>query len=108
MPSAKDLIYWQWIAAEAAAIHSDGCTAVTEWHQPCCFEHDLACVYAKDPRDAYRLHMAGGENVWVYAADMSRRQADAMFYACNRERSGPIGDARSFFRWIGVRLGAWF
>lgn len=102
----KDAAYWAWIAEEAKAMKSDGCTAATDWHVECCWEHDLACEYGRDPEDAYRIHLAGGANVWAYAAKLSRRKADKRFKSCNMKRSGPVGDVRSFFRYLGVRIGA--
>ena len=101
--------YWKFIDDEARGAGSDGCTKVSEWHQPCCQEHDLACHYGKNPRSAYALYCARPDRpYWVEAEDMSRRQADYMFGNCNLEWSdgSPIGKVRSIVRFIGVRIGA--
>lgn len=105
------LNYWQFIAQEAEAIGADGCTGVSEWHRECCLEHDLACHYGKDPRSAYDKYKYGSWVVegdwWYLAEDMSRRQADYAFATCNYEWSATHkGRIRSFFRFLGVRIGA--
>ena len=106
------LNYWQWIEQEARAINADGCTGVSEWHRECCFEHDLACRYGKDDRAAYAFYtvypLADDHSAWwALATAMSRRQADYMFATCNYEWSATkLGRVRSFFRFLGVRLGA--
>lgn len=35
--------YWTRVRARATALGSDGCTAVSEWLQDCCYEHDVHC-----------------------------------------------------------------
>lgn len=107
MAITKDDAYWKFITDEAERRGSDGCTLVSEWNQRCCYEHDLGCS-GKDPEDAFRLHMEGGENVWEYAAPLSRRQADLRFYSCNRAAGSGFKDRlRSCLRFLGVRIGAW-
>jgi len=100
--------YWAWVAAEAARIGSDGCTCVSEWHQPCCLEHDLACHFGREPFSAYLASLAGSASPWLEAKDMPRRKADEMFGECNFKASGknPGGWFRSGIRFLGVRLGA--
>lgn len=100
--------YWKFIEDEAKAIKSDGCTGVSEWHQPCCFEHDLACYWKKDPRSAYAFYTAEENGpYWSMAAPMSRREADYMFAVCNFQWSPTKGGkVRSAVRFLGVRLGA--
>jgi hypothetical protein len=104
----QKLNYWQFIEHEARRIGADGCTGVSEWHQPCCFEHDLACRYGRNPRSAYAFYWANPDCAfWAYAETMSRRQADSMFASCNYEWSVSTGArCRSFVRYLGVRLGA--
>lgn len=100
--------YWTWVRAEAARIGSDGCTGVSEWHQDCCLEHDLACEFGRDPFSAWQMSLAGSASPWLDASDMPRRTADRMFRSCNLDRSGnPLTDFRSLVRYLGVRLGAW-
>lgn len=115
-PSIKDQ-YYLWCEAEARKINSDGCTAVSEWHKRCCFEHDLACHYGKDPRDAFKIWASEhGDNdsgwplnPWPVAKPLSRRDADKRFAACNFSMSrNPLEYARSGIRYIGVRLGAFW
>lgn len=105
--TGRDTLYWSWVAKEAARIGSDGCTCVSEWHHPCCLEHDLACHFGKDPFEAYLLSLAGSANPWLGAKWMPRRKADIMFGECNFQASGTIeGKFRSLVRYLGVRLGA--
>jgi len=99
--------YYDWIRAEAARLHSDGCTGVSEWHQECCFEHDLACLFGRDPVDAYQRASWRQKDPWSVAKEMSRAEADKMFAVCNFEHSsGGGGYLRALVRYWGVRLGA--
>lgn len=103
----EDAAFIDWVVAEAALAKSDGCTAVSEWNQWCCFEHDLACRYGKDPRVAFKLWQYGLADPWTCAPSLSRRDADKRFAACNWRRSkGLIDRTRTGVRYIGVRLGA--
>ncbi len=100
--------YWRFIEKEAQKVGSDGCTGVSEWNRECCLEHDLACHYEKNPHSAYEFYVAGVRNFWVQAEEMTRRQADYQFGACNIAWSPTkVGKVRSFFRFIGVRIGAY-
>lgn len=97
-------IYKKWVETEAAKINSDGCSVVSEWHQWCCFEHDLACHYGKDPREAIKVG-------WENAPKLSRRDADKRYAACNLAMSSPKKPweyLRSVGRYIGVRLGSFW
>jgi hypothetical protein len=103
------MTYEQWVAREAEDIKSDGCTGVSEWHHECCLEHDLACRWGKNPTDAFRLwEVEEYPLYWLKAEPMTRREADFMFLRCNERLSGknPITHVRSFFRFVGVRIGA--
>ena len=106
--------YWQFIEEQARYLGSDGCTVVSEWHRECCFEHDLACHYKKDPRSAYAhyTYFPGADEPsdwWALADPMSRREADYAFARCNYDWSyNTQGRIRSFIRFLGVRLGAFF
>ena len=98
--SGRNSAYWDWIKAEALRTHSDGCTGVSEWHHECCLEHDLACLFGKNPLSAFEVG-------WDLAAEMSRSQADKMFAGCNFDHSsGGGGYLRSLIRYWGVRAGA--
>lgn len=93
--------YWDWVRAEAAAIKSDGCSKVSEWHRECCLEHDLGYYYGRDPREAFRSD-------WASAPKIERGEVDRRFLDCMQERS-PLrdGSPRAAVRWLGVRVGAW-
>jgi hypothetical protein len=92
--------YYKWVREEAAKIGSDACTASKDWQVHCCYEHDLACYYKRDPKVAYSLG-------WAEAPLMTRREADKMFTKCNLASSrGFLGTARSLLRYVGVRMGA--
>lgn len=40
--------YWQRVRDRAAALGSDGCTAVSEWNRDCCLLHDVMCRTGMD------------------------------------------------------------
>ena len=40
--------YWARVEARAKALGSDGCTQVSEWHQRCCWLHDVMCRSGMD------------------------------------------------------------
>lgn len=98
--------YWQWVRDEAEQIGSDGCSAVMGFHVECCFEHDLAFYYARDPRDAYRAMREGVSpaKAWADADPITRAEADARFRRChqNRSRFGRWSPMAAY-RWLGVR-----
>lgn len=85
--------YIEWLKEEAAKINSDGCTCVTEWHQACCFEHDLSWSYGRDPMVAFT---AG----WSAAPVLSCWAANWRFKRCNGS------SLRSWVRFLGVTVGA--
>jgi hypothetical protein len=89
--------YYDWIKAEALKINSDGCSRVLDIHKVCCYEHDLAYFYGRDPQKAYVVG-------WGLAAKISRSDADEYFKHCNL-LMGP--SALAWWRWMGVRLGGW-
>lgn len=106
---AQIAAYYAWCTAEAKKINSDGCTAVSEWHQQCCFEHDLGIHYKKDPRAAFALAIQGIPNPWDLAPELSRREDDKRFAECNFKFSKSWKDKlRTGVRYIGVRLGAFW
>jgi hypothetical protein len=108
-PPSQEELFYLWCEAEARKINSDGCTAVSEWHERCCFEHDLACHYGKDPRAAALAASKGVPNYWEVAPKLSRRDADKRFAGCNFHMSrNPLEYLRSGIRFLGVRLGALF
>lgn len=103
------LTYEEWVESEAQRINSDGCTAVPDWQVWCCYEHDLACHYGKDPRDAFQRLLNGNPFYWSDAAPITRRNADLRFTGCNLRKSrGLLGTIRSLIRYVGVRIGAFF
>ena len=96
--------YWIWIRSEAALIDTDGCSAVSGLKIECCFEHDLAYYFAKDPRDAYRLWRQEVLHPWLVAEPIDREESDRRFKDCHRNRSifgrySPM----ALYRWLGVR-----
>jgi len=96
--------YKDWIVSEAIAVASDKCTFALDWNVWCCYEHDLACLYAKDPRDAYLHWQAGCKDYWLQADYMRRSAADKRFWRCNRELDPSIiGKLRGDARYLGVR-----
>lgn len=106
--------YKTFVTDEAERIGSDKCTLALDWNVWCCYEHDLSCHFAKDPRDAYRLHRGGVADYWGQAKAHPRREADQRFWRCNRKavpktmgrlkRWGWM--LRSDVRYLGVRIGA--
>lgn len=103
------MTYRSWVRQEAIRIKSDKCTFARDWNVWCCYEHDLACHFGKDPRSAYRKWRAGAslEQAWLTADSMRRRQADLRFWKCNEQRSQTKWEkTRSKVRYIGVRIGA--
>lgn len=110
----KVSLYWSWVESEAALIDSDGCTKVTGFRSACCWEHDLAFYYAKNPRSAYRLYIGGTPDYWQQADPITFDQANGDFRTCHAQRS-TLGawwwlNPLNVIRWRGVvRLsrGAW-
>jgi hypothetical protein len=99
--------YDEFVTLEAIKINSDKCTFATDWNVWCCYEHDLACHYAKDPRDAFERARAGYPNYWQVAKELRRKDADKRFWQCNRAKAPSLaGRLRSDVRYLGVRLGA--
>jgi hypothetical protein len=95
------LAYQEWIISEALKIHSDKCTFAKDWNVWCCYEHDLACHFKKDPRSAFQLQS------WALAVPLSRKEADRRFWRCNRRQEPSAwGRFRSDLRYLGVRIGA--
>lgn len=84
--------YKEWVQSEAAKIKSDGCTGVPDFHKDCCFEHDLAYYYGRDPRAAFVTKS------WSLAAKISRSETDARFRECQ-------GDLMGIWRWIFMKAG---
>lgn len=102
-------LYAEWVREEAQRMNSDGCTAVSEWNQWCCFEHDLGCEYLKDPKDAFRLWQSGEQLYWTMAKSISRREVDQRYALCNfRNSQGLVDWSRTGVRYLGVRIkGIW-
>lgn len=108
----KVQMYWTWVESEAALIDSDGCTGVSGFFRQCCWEHDLAFWYAKDPRSAYRLYLEGIANYWDGADPIDFHPANDRFKKCHvqRTRWGNLSRLWAWWRWRGVeRLsrGSW-
>jgi hypothetical protein len=85
--------YWSRVRARAKALGSDGCTAVSEWNHDCCLHHDIMCRTGQD----------------IDGNPVTRQEADYLFWECNRRMSRFSWlSPRSWWRWIGVRFGAWW
>ena len=87
--------YWARVRTRAAALGSDGCTSVAEWNRDCCLHHDIMCRTGMD----------------VDGNPVTRQEADWLFWECNRLRAGDYLSylsPRSWFRYAGVRIGAWW
>lgn len=100
-------LYWDWVRSEAALIDSDGCTRVSGIQHECCWEHDLAFYYAKDPRAAYRRYLNGDTDPWLRADVITFEQANGRFRKCHTARS-VMGwlNPMAWWRYGGVRWGA--
>ena len=105
----KNLLYWNWIESEAALIESDGCTRVSGLFRECCWEHDLAFRYGKDPRSAYLIWIRSGDRVraWTEADPISFDKANSDFKNCHIQRTklGILSflNPFSWWRWRGVQ-----
>jgi len=88
--------YWTRVEARAKALGSDGCTAVSDrWNLQCCWLHDIMLKTHAD--------MDGNA--------VTRQEADWLFWECNRQRAFlrlSWLDPRSWVRYVGVRIGAWW
>lgn len=81
------------VEQRARELGSDGCTQVNEWNRICCLLHDIMCRTGMD----------------IDGNAVTREEADYLFWECNRQRT-PLSwlSPRSWVRWAGVRLGAWW
>lgn len=85
--------YWQRVRERAARLGTDGCTQVSEWNRECCLHHDIMCRTGMD----------------IDGNPITRQEADWLFWECNRQRTPfSVLSPRSWVRWAGVRLGAWW
>ena len=109
------MTYHEWVEHEAILYKSDRCTLSIDWNVWCCLEHDLSCLFGKDPRDAYRLWKCGETDIWLKAKEHQRRDADKRFWKCNREMvkkhhgnffTRRLLLLRTDVRYLGVRVGA--
>lgn len=97
--------YWNFCRSEAALLDTDGCSQVSGFHVECCFEHDIAYRYGKDPRDAYLHFKSGSLDYWKDAKPITRGETDRRFRKCHQARS-KFGkySPMALYRWVGVRL----
>jgi len=85
--------YWQRVRERATELGSDGCTASSEWNRDCCLLHDVMVRTGAD----------------MNGHALTRAEADYLFWECNRQRTVlSMLSPRSWARWVGVRLGAWW
>lgn len=87
MRTAPD--HWERVRSIAAALGSDGCSGVPDFHLDACLEHDI--------------HYRTGKT--IYGTPLTRAQADARFRRCIQQRSifGRFSPM-AWWRWAGVRL----
>lgn len=86
------LKYWEWVEEQAKLIKSDGCTHALELARKCCWEHDLAFYYGRDPRHAYTCG-------W--------RRADKIGFVETNNRLGGCLPWWLKYRWLAVMGGGW-
>ena len=90
--------YWDWIRQEAALIHADGCTGVTNMYADCCLQHDLEFYYGTSATEAYRVG-------WAKAMPITFAQANDHFKRCHF-RMGRLGhwNPIAWVRYAAVRM----
>lgn len=93
------MTYWEWIAQEAALIHADGCTGVTNYQGGCCLQHDLEFWHGKSAVDAFTRWRNGEQDYWRHAAPTTFDEANQHFKRCHFRMSAlghwdPIAWAR--------------
>lgn len=91
--------YFEWVRAEALKIKSDGCTHAVELGRPCCWEHDLAFHYGRDPRHAYVIWASTHSDPWKVADTIGFVEANNRFAGCLPWWLR--------YRWLGVMAGGW-
>lgn len=87
MTRRRVLLYKDFIRQEAALIHADGCTGVTNWNGICCLQHDLEFFHARSSVGAYNRYVAGIPDYWQQSDAVTFEQANAHFKACNFRES---------------------
>jgi hypothetical protein len=97
--SKKDGAYWAFITEEAERVGSDGCTSALELCKHCCYEHDLAFHYRKDPRHTFKIWQDTGEVRWDLADPISFITTNNRFASCLPWYLR--------YRWLAVMTGGW-
>lgn len=94
-----------WIRQEAALIHADGCTGITNINGWPCLQHDLEFYYGKSAVDAYRLYLDGHPEPWGSSKSVTFEEANAHFRAANL-RDSALGyfNPMVWWRQFGMRL----
>jgi hypothetical protein len=106
--SELSTLYWDWVRSEAALIDTDGCTGVSGLFRECCWEHDLAFWYAKNPRVAYLIWLETNsrEFAWQSAPSIDFDFANKTFRKCHVQRTkwGNLSwlNPMVWWRWRGV------
>ena len=105
----RKYLYWDWIKVEAKRINSDGCSKVVDFRRECCYLHDLAYYYGRDPKDAYKRYLMNDGQCWANADKINRGYADGLIKQCYHDKS-PINGASPLVwtRWLGTRAGGWW
>lgn len=99
--------YVEWVREEAALIHADGCTGVSNIEGWCCLQHDLEFSHGKSAADAYRHYRLGATDYWALAKPVTFEEANAHFRACHL-RSSRLGyfNPLAWWRWAAMRAKA--
>lgn len=98
--------YFNWLREQATLANTDGCSRVTGFKVECCYEHDLAYFYHRDPRDAYLRWKTGSLHPWREARPIDRGATDARFRRCLQARSRlGFWSPMALWRWVGVKVG---
>lgn len=99
--------YHDFIRQEAALIHADGCTGITNIDGWPCLEHDVQFYYGRSAGDAFRLARQGVRDYWSRAARITFEEANAHFKAANfRESTLGYFNPMAWWRWRGMKLKA--
>lgn len=78
------------MSEQAALIHSDGCTGVTNLYGDCCRQHDVEGFHGRSATDAYRLYLTGASDYWHRAQPITFEEWNKHFRSCHF-RSSRLG-----------------
>lgn len=81
------LLFWDWIRQEAALIHADGCTGVSNMYGECCLQHDLEFYYGRSATDGYWHYGNREAEYWLTAKRITFEDANDHFKRCHFRQS---------------------